>query len=100
LLKVNRTYLRRFRHAVQWTVLFVVVHAGYNLYRFAKALEQGTTPSVSRPPSVEGFLPIGGLIALKLWVTKGIFDTIHPASIVILCGALILSLLMRKSFCS
>jgi polyferredoxin len=100
LLKVNRTYLRRFRHVVQWTVLFVVVHAGYNLYRFAKALEQGVIPSVSRPPSVEGFLPIGGLMALKLWITKGIFDTIHPASIVILCGALLLSLLMRKSFCS
>lgn len=100
MLKVNRTYLREFRHVVQRTVLFVVVHAGYNLYRFAKALEEGVIPHVSRLPSVEGFLPIGGLMALKLWITRGIFDTIHPASMVVLCGALILSLLLRKSFCS
>ena len=98
-LKINRAYIRRFRHAVQWAVLLMVVYAGFAFYHFVGALEQGAVPSFSRPPSVEGFLPIGGLMALKLWITEGIFDTVHPASIVILCGALILSFLLRKSFC-
>jgi polyferredoxin len=96
---MNRTYIRRFRHAVQWTVLLMVTYAGFSFYRFVGALEQGSVPSFSRPPSVEGFLPIGGLMALKLWITEGIFDAVHPASIGILSGALVLSFLVRKSFC-
>ena len=98
-LKTNRAYIRRFRHVVQWTVLLMVIYAGFAFYHFVGALERGAVPSFSRPPSVEGFLPIGGLMALKLWITEGIFDTVHPASIVILSGALILSFLLRKSFC-
>jgi polyferredoxin len=98
-LRINRAYVRIFRHAVQWTVLLMVIYAGFTFYRFVGALEQGAVPSFSRPPSVEGFLPIGGLMALKLWITEGIFDTVHPASIVILSGALVLSFLLRKSFC-
>ena len=77
----------------------MVIYAGFAFYRFVGALEQGAVPSFPRPPSVEGFLPIGGLMALKLWITEGIFDAVHPASIVILSGALILSFLLRKSFC-
>jgi polyferredoxin len=77
----------------------MVIYAGFAFYRFVEALERGAVPSFSRPPSVEGFLPIGGLMALKLWITEGIFDAVHPASIVILSGALMLSFLLRKSFC-
>jgi polyferredoxin len=77
----------------------MVAYAGFSFYCFVHALQNGVMPSVSRPPSVEGFLPIGGMMALKLWITRGSFDTAQPASIVILCGALSLSLLLRKSFC-
>jgi len=98
-IKINRTYIRRFRHAVQWAVLLMVIYAGFVFYRFVGVLEQGGVPPFSRPASVEGFLPIGGLMALKLWITEGIFDAVHPASLVIFSGALILSFLLRKSFC-
>ena len=98
-LTINRAYIRKFRHVVQWTVLVIMIYAGFAFYCFVGALEQGAVPSFSRPPSVEGFLPIGGLMALKLWITEGIFDAVHPASIVILSGALMLSFLLRKSFC-
>ena len=77
----------------------MVIYAGFAFYRFVGALERGAVPSFSRPPSVEGFLPIGGFMALKLWITKGVFDEVHPASMVILSGALVLSFLLRKSFC-
>lgn len=56
-------------------------------------------PAVSRPPSVEGFMPIGALMALKLWITEGIFDPIHPAALVIFIGAILLAALLKKSFC-
>ena len=95
----NRQYLQRFRHIVQWAVLCLVIYSGYNFYLFIGSLASGGMPPVSRPASIEGFLPIGGLMALKLWITTGIFDAVHPASLVIFCGALILSLLLRKSFC-
>jgi polyferredoxin len=98
-LKINRTYIRRFRHVVQWAVLLMVTYAGVAFYLFVRALEHGAIPFFSRPPSVEGFLPIGGLMALKLWITEGIFDAVHPASLVIFSGALMLSFLLRKSFC-
>ncbi len=99
-MKEDHSYIRGLRHAVQCIVLFMAAYAGYALYRVADALEHGMVPSFSRPASVEGFLPIGGLMGLKLWLTEGIFDTVHPASIVILFGAIILSFMLRKSFCS
>lgn len=52
-----------------------------------------------RPASIEGFLPIGALMSLKLWLTTGFFDRIHPAGLVIFIAALLMSLLLKKSFC-
>jgi len=59
----------------------------------------GRTPLVERPPLVDGFLPIGGLMGLKLWTTEGIFDPVHPAAIVIFLSALSVSALFKKGFC-
>lgn len=97
--KIKRSYLRSIRYIVQWTIFFIVLYSGYKFYLFAQALEKGLIPTVSRPPSVEGFMPIGALMALKLWLTEGIFDPIHPAALVIFIGAILLSLLLKKSFC-
>ncbi|MCL4455980.1 MAG: 4Fe-4S binding protein [Nitrospirae bacterium] len=97
--KTDRSYVRKIRYAVQWAIFFMVAYAGYKFYIFAQALEQGLIPSVSRPPSIEGFMPIGALMALKLWITEGIFDPLHPAALIIFLGALLVSLLLKKSFC-
>jgi polyferredoxin len=56
-------------------------------------------PAANRPPSVEGFMPIGALMALKLWIAEGIFDPIHPAALVIFIGAILSAILLKKSFC-
>jgi len=97
--KINRSYIRKIRYAVQWAVLLMVLYAGVSFYFFAQALEQGLAPSVTRSPSVEGFMPIGALMALKLWLAEGIFDPIHPAALVIFIGSLLLAVLAKKSFC-
>ena len=91
--------MRRLRAAVQWIVFALIVWGGVDLYRFALQLEGGRAPSLTKPLSPEGFLPIGSLMSFKLWVTTGTIDTVHPAGLMLFTAALALSLLLKKSFC-
>ncbi|HEY6000817.1 MAG TPA: 4Fe-4S binding protein [bacterium] len=95
----TRPLVRRLRAAVQSGVFLLVLWGGYDLWRFAGELEAGRVPAFAKPLSPEGFLPIGSLMSLKLWVTTGAWDPWHPAGMVILGAALALSLALRKSFC-
>lgn len=97
--KINRSYIRKLRYAIQWSIFALVVYAGVRLYFITEALEHGAAISALRPPSVDGFMPIGALMAFKLWITEGIFDPVHPAALVIFLGAMLLALLLKKSFC-
>lgn len=104
--KIDRSYIRYIRYAVQWGIFFFLAYAGYKFYLFVEhfTYAETLTPAPEtilsmRPPSVEGFLPIGALMALKLWITTGIFDLIHPAGLVIFIAAVMMSLLLKKSFC-
>jgi len=104
----ERTYLMHLRQAVQWGILLSLVYAGYKFFLFeqffadpfSSPLKNAAEAIAKRPPSVEGFLPIGALMGLKLWITEGIFDRIHPAGLVIFTAALVLSLVLKKGFCS
>ena len=104
---IDRTYLRYARYTVQWGIFLFLVYAGYRFFFFVEhflaqgTVLHGTEEAIlrSRFPSVEGFLPIGALMALKLWVTEGIFDNIHPATLVIFVAALVLALVLKKGFC-
>lgn len=97
--RIDRSYIRKMRSGVQWAVFLFLLWAGNRFYLYTEDLFQGSIPTVARPPSIEGFLPIGALMSLKLWITTGIFDTIHPAALVIFFAALLVSLMVRKSFC-
>jgi polyferredoxin len=54
----------------------------------------------SRPPGVEGWLPIAGLMNLKLWLSTGRIPAIHPAGMFLLISFLVISVLFRKAFCA
>lgn len=95
----NRGDLRKIRYLIQWGIFSLVLYGGYRFYLFVDSLERGIVPSFERPSIVDGFMPIGGLMALKLWLTEGIFDPVHPAALVILSCALLLAFFLRKSFC-
>lgn len=97
--KIDRSYIRKIRYAIHWVIFLIVIYSGYKFCLFTQSLEQGLMPAVSRPPSVEGFMPIGALMALKLWITEGIFDPIYPTALVIFIGAILLAMLLKKSFC-
>lgn len=54
----------------------------------------------SRPPGVEGFLPISALMSLWYLLLSGTVHPVHPAGLFILIAFIAMSVLMKKSFCS
>ncbi len=92
---------QKLRAAVQWTFLLLNVWIGAEFYLFVKHFEtQGRWPAVSRPPGVEGWLPIASLMNLKAFALTGEIPDIHPAGMFIIAAFLVISLLLRKAFCS
>ncbi len=69
------------RAIVQWCFMAWVVGIGIRFGMFVAAMERGTAvPPFSRPPGVEGFLPIGALASLKYWLVSGSINPVHPAA--------------------
>lgn len=95
------TNLATARNTVQVLVSLVLLYTGFQFYLFVTHFETGgRTPFAARPPLVEGFLPISGLVSVKHLLVNGIFDSIHPAGLVIFLTILAVSLLFKKAFCS
>ncbi len=97
--------VEKLRRGVQAAVVLLSLFSGFRLYVFVGRLLRGGPPilrpmMVTRPAMVDGFLPIGGLMGLKLWLSTGIFDRVHPAAIIILAAAMLVSALFKKGFCS
>jgi polyferredoxin len=91
--------IARLRTAVQMAFTLICLFAGYRFYQFyAWATGQSQT-YVSRPPSVEGFLPISALLGFKRFLVTGKWDEVHPAGLTIFVCALAMALLLRKAFC-
>ncbi len=89
------------RLLVQWLFFAWILFIGLRFGLFVRHFETaGAAPLVSRPPGVEGFLPIGALASLKYWLATGTFNAWHPAALVLLLTFLAMSLLAKKSFCS
>jgi len=88
------------RHAIQILFGAVVLYIGISFVVFIEQLANDSVTYVSRPAGVEAFLPISALVGLKAWIATGRFDPIHPAGLVIFLAAIILSLLLKRSFCS
>jgi NAD-dependent dihydropyrimidine dehydrogenase PreA subunit len=92
-------YRWRFRNSVQLVILLIALAVGFQFFIYVLQASGPRMITVSRPPGVEGFLPIGALLGWKFFVTTGVWDKIHPAAMVILGFAGLLSIFLRKSFC-
>ena len=92
---------QKVRLYIQMLFFIVVLWIGFEFYGFIRFLESGgVAMHFTRPPGVEGFLPISALISLKYWFMTGIINNIHPAGLVIFVLIIILGLFLKKSFCS
>jgi polyferredoxin len=96
----NPKNIQRYRKIIQYLFLATIILIGIQFAVFLKQLESGVTPTVSRPPGIEGFLPISSLISLKYWAVTGIVNQIHPAGLIILLVILVTAVLLKRGFCS
>src|SRR5512137_2607690 len=75
-----------------WAQLFslgISIWIGVQFFFWVKYIEShGTGWAISRPPGVEGWLPIGSLVSMRYWWETGIVNEIHPAGLVILAAIL------------
>jgi ferredoxin len=74
---------------------------GVQFYRFVHAgLDGSPGPLPYRPPGVEGWLPISGLMGLVDWINRGSLNQVHPAATIVLLAIVVIAIVMRKAFCS
>jgi polyferredoxin len=89
------------RIAVQFCYLAFSLWLGIGLFRFALHFRSGgLAPAVPRPAGVEAFLPISGLLGVRDWLASGEINPIHPAAVVVFVTVLLVSLLLKRTFCS
>lgn len=94
-----RIDFHKLRLLVQSSFLLFCLYSGYRFYQFYQWAIGNSTTFVPRPPAVEGFLPISGLVSFKYFLLTGIYDRIHPAALTIFIAALLIAVFFRKGFC-
>jgi len=99
--KRERFSTRKLRFWAQIFASAITVWIGVEFVRFVHYLESGGTwtSAPTRPPGVEGFLPISGLISFRDWILTGVVNNIHPSAMIILLLALAVAFLFKKGFC-
>jgi NAD-dependent dihydropyrimidine dehydrogenase PreA subunit len=99
LLRERRRRIEWARHLVQGGFFTSVLLIGYEFTRWVHGLAAGAAVG-TRPPGVEGFLPIAALLSLRHLWTTGEIHPVHPAGLVLLLLALASALVAKKAFCS
>jgi len=96
--RLRKTKTQKLRLIVQLFFASASVVTGCKFILFVHSLEKGKF--VSRPPGVEAFLPLSGLVGLKFWVITGVINSIHPAAIFLLLTFMLMGLFLKRGFCS
>ena len=94
-----RKSIRYIRYAVQLWFLLVTLFVGWQFYQFVLHFETPGHLFVQRPPSVDAFLPIGGLMAFKFFAVTGIVEPLHPSGLILFIAIIGVSLFLKKGFC-
>src|ERR1700739_1320915 len=97
--EVDRSQL--YRRSFQGAFLLLNLILGTKFYFWVRQFETGVAnANLQRPPGVEGWLPIAGLMNLKYWLLTGQIPHVHPAAMFLLLTFLAMAFLFRKAFCS
>lgn len=101
MIQADNKPIQKFRFIVQIAFVLLCVWIGYDFYKFVSYLESGGTLEFSsRPPGVDGFLPISSLMSFYLFIKTGQIHLAHPAGVSIFFAIVLMSFLIGKSFCS
>ena len=93
--------VQKYRFYIQAAFALLCIWIGVDFYMFAHYLETGGQAAFhSRPPGVDGFLPISSFMSFYLFITTGEIHTAHPAGFFIFLAIVLVSLIAGKSFCS
>jgi len=92
---------QRIRHIVQGAFVVLNGWIGIQFYLWVRYFEHnGQGLYVSRPAGVEGWLPIAGMMNTKYLLTTGHVPAVHPAAMFLFIAFVLISLLLKKAFCS
>ncbi len=93
--------VQKYRFWVQTLFALLCIWIGIEFYLFVHYLEtDGAASFFTRPPGVDGFLPISSLMSFYYFITTGAIHSAHPAGMFIFLGIVLMSLVIGKSFCS
>ncbi|MDR3763355.1 MAG: 4Fe-4S binding protein [Acidobacteriota bacterium] len=92
---------QRVRLIVQSVFILLNIFLCAQFYFFVRYFETGQSgPHVSRPAGVDGWLPIAGLMNTRYFIATGHVPAIHPAAMVLFLVFVVMSLVMKRAFCS
>ncbi|HEX5226107.1 MAG TPA: 4Fe-4S binding protein [Bryobacteraceae bacterium] len=93
-------HTQQLRQFVQCGFVALNVWIGVDFYLWVRQYEMGEAIVRDRPPGVDGWLPIAGLLNLRVFLATGQVWPIHPAAMVLMIAFAAMSLVLRRSFCS
>ncbi len=93
--------IQKYRFIIQSAFVGLCIWIGIEFYLFMQYLETGGRAEFfSRPPGVDGFLPISSFMSFYLFLKTGIIHNAHPAGFFIFLAIVLVSLVFGKAFCS
>jgi len=98
---MSARYVQPLRILVQYLFLSFILWLGWRFTMFVLQIKSGAIGTIpARPDGIEAFLPISGLLGTVAWLKGMGINPVHPAATVLFISAILLSLLLRRSFCS
>ena len=89
------------RKATQLLLLAMNIYIAITFWYWVRYYETASsTTFVARPGGIEGWLPIAGLMNLKYSLATGQLPSVHAAAMLLLVAFIVISLLLKKAFCS
>lgn len=93
--------IQKIRFLVQTLFALLCIWIGIEFSQFVTYLESnGATEFSTRPPGVEGFLPISAMMSVYYFFVSGNIHPVHPAGFFIFIAIVGMSFAFGKSFCS
>ena len=101
IIKNKEKGIQKIRFIVQTLFALLCIWIGVEFYQFTQYLEtNGASAFTSRPPGVDGFLPISSFMSFYLFLVTGEIHSAHPAGFFIFFAIILVSIVFGKAFCS